>query len=128
MERDVSRIIARCRVCHVAKTHHTNAGLYTLLPVPKAPWEDIKRFPAGRFWKLKPHADSPFRVLKQINDNAYKIELPGHYNILATFNVADLSPYIGSSDDETDSQASAFQGEEDNAEAAFQGEEDDAWA
>ncbi|GJY78298.1 putative reverse transcriptase domain-containing protein [Tanacetum coccineum] len=41
MERDVSRIIARCRVCHVAKTHHTNVGLYTPLPVPEAPWEDI---------------------------------------------------------------------------------------
>ena len=42
MERDVSRIIARCRVCHVAKAHHTNAGLYTPLPVPEAPWEDVR--------------------------------------------------------------------------------------
>lgn len=31
----------RCRVCHVAKTRKTNAGLYTPLPVPTAPWEDI---------------------------------------------------------------------------------------
>ncbi|GKA39416.1 hypothetical protein Tco_0731967, partial [Tanacetum coccineum] len=81
-----------------------------------------------RFGKLKPRADGPFRVLKQINDNAYKIELPGHYNISATFNVANLSPYINSSDDETDSGASAFQGEEDDAGSAFQGEEDDAGA
>nr|GEV97955.1 RNA-directed DNA polymerase [Tanacetum cinerariifolium] len=42
IERDISRIIARCRVCHVAKTQHTNAGLYTPLPVPAAPWEDVK--------------------------------------------------------------------------------------
>ncbi|GJR10449.1 hypothetical protein Tco_0793101 [Tanacetum coccineum] len=45
-----------------------------------------------RFGKLKPRRDGPFRVLKKINDNAYKIELPGHYNVSSTFNVADLSP------------------------------------
>nr|GEX16473.1 hypothetical protein [Tanacetum cinerariifolium] len=41
MERDVSRIIARCRVCHIAKTQSTNVGLYTPLPIPTAPWEDV---------------------------------------------------------------------------------------
>ncbi|GKB42146.1 RNA-directed DNA polymerase [Tanacetum coccineum] len=68
-----------------------------------------ERFPAGRFGKLKPRGDGPFRVLKKINDNAYKIELPGHYNVSATFNVADLSPYKGDSDDEPDSWSSLFQ-------------------
>ncbi|GJT59674.1 reverse transcriptase domain-containing protein [Tanacetum coccineum] len=77
-----------------------------------------ERFPGGRFGKLKPRADGPFRVLKRINDNAYKIELPGHYNVSATFNVADLSPYISTSDDEMDSRASVFQGEEDDAGAS----------
>ncbi|GJX97107.1 RNA-directed DNA polymerase, partial [Tanacetum coccineum] len=72
----------------------------------------------GRFGKLKPRADGPFRVLKRINDNAYKIELPDHYNVSATFNVADLSPYISTSDDEMDSRASVFQGEEDDAGAS----------
>nr|GEZ76910.1 hypothetical protein [Tanacetum cinerariifolium] len=62
-----------------------------------------ERFLAGHFGMLKPRGDSPFRVLKKINDNAYKIELPGHYNVFATFNVADLSPYKGDSDDEPDS-------------------------
>ncbi|GJS85957.1 hypothetical protein Tco_0752498 [Tanacetum coccineum] len=61
--------------------------------------------------------DGPFRVLKKINDNAYKIELPGHYNVSATFNVADLSPYKGDSDDEPDSWSSLFQEEEDEADA-----------
>ncbi|GJS23165.1 hypothetical protein Tco_0451797 [Tanacetum coccineum] len=56
-------------------------------------------FPAGRFRKLKPRADGPFRVLKKIKENAYKLELPGYYNVSATFNVADLSPYVGTSDD-----------------------------
>ncbi|GJQ90702.1 hypothetical protein Tco_0001841 [Tanacetum coccineum] len=67
-------------------------------------WEG--RFPTGRFRKLQPRADGPFRVLKQINDNAYKIELPGTYNVLATFNVADLSPYVTDTEDnEEDNEA-----------------------
>lgn len=41
MEKDINRIIARCRVCHVAKTHGSNVGLYTPLPVPTSPWEDV---------------------------------------------------------------------------------------
>ena len=35
--------------------------------------------------------DRPFQVLKRINDNAYKLDFPGEYNISATFNVIDLS-------------------------------------
>jgi len=38
-------------------------------------------------------ADSPFKVLEWVNDNAYKIDLLGHYQVSATFNVSDLSPY-----------------------------------
>jgi len=30
-------------------------------------------------------------VLERINDNAYKIDLPGQYNVSSTFNVSDLS-------------------------------------
>ncbi|GJX77594.1 RNA-directed DNA polymerase [Tanacetum coccineum] len=62
-----------------------------------------ERFLARRFGKL--------------NDNAYKIELPSHYNVSATFNVADLSPYKGDSDDEPDSGSSLFQEGEDDADA-----------
>ncbi|GJW87960.1 RNA-directed DNA polymerase [Tanacetum coccineum] len=76
-----------------------------------------ERFLARRFGKLKPRGDGPFRVLKKINDNAYKIELPGHYNVSVTFNVVDLSPYKGDSDDEPDSGSSLFQEGEDDADA-----------
>ncbi|KAJ0936397.1 putative nucleotidyltransferase, Ribonuclease H [Helianthus annuus] len=41
LDKDVMRIIKRCRVCHIAKTQNTNQGLYTPLPVPEGPWEDI---------------------------------------------------------------------------------------
>ncbi|GKB82701.1 RNA-directed DNA polymerase [Tanacetum coccineum] len=68
-----------------------------------------------RFGKLKPRGDGPFRVLKKINDNAYKIELPGHYNISATFNDTDLLPYKGDSDDKPDSWSSLFQEGDDDA-------------
>ena len=50
-----------------------------------------ERFPARRRSKLDPRGDGPFQVLKRINDNAYKLDLPGEYNISATFNVSDLS-------------------------------------
>ncbi|GKA90358.1 RNA-directed DNA polymerase [Tanacetum coccineum] len=252
MECDVNRLLERCRTCHIAKTQSSNAGLYTPLSVPVAPWEDVsldfvlglprtqrakdsvmvvvdrfskmahfvpcsktfdtevvnrslgnllrsligdnakqcnliipqaeftynrsvncttveegadqpeqikelhrsvqeriiqhnkqynehankrrkhvlyregdlvwihlckKLLPAGRFGKLKPRGDGPFCILKKINDNAYKIELPGHYNVFATFNVADLSPYKGDSDDEPDSGSSLFQEGDDDANA-----------
>jgi len=32
-------------------------------------------------------------VLEKINDNAYKLDLPGEYNVNASFNVADLSSF-----------------------------------
>ncbi|GJS88715.1 RNA-directed DNA polymerase [Tanacetum coccineum] len=66
------------------------------------------RFPQGRFGKLHPRADGPFRILKKINDNAYKVELPGHYGVSDTFNVADLSPYTPNADFDGDSGLSRF--------------------
>jgi hypothetical protein len=52
-----------------------------------------KRFPAKRRSKLLPRGDGPFQVLERINDNVYKLDLPGEYNVSATFNVTDLSPF-----------------------------------
>jgi hypothetical protein len=50
-----------------------------------------ERFPACWRSKLHPRGDGPFQVLERINDNAYKLDLPGEYNISATFNVSDFS-------------------------------------
>ena len=52
-----------------------------------------ERFPTCRRSKLHPRGDGPFQVLERINDNAYKLDLPSEYNISATFNVFDLSPF-----------------------------------
>ena len=52
-----------------------------------------ERFTAHRWSKLHPRGDGPFQVFERINDNAYKLDLLGEYNISATFNVSDLSPF-----------------------------------
>jgi hypothetical protein len=50
---------------------------------------------ARRWFKLHPRG-GPFQVLERINNNTYKLDLSGEYNISATFNVSDLSLfYVG---------------------------------
>ncbi|KAL4325733.1 hypothetical protein GQ457_11G026130 [Hibiscus cannabinus] len=57
-----------------------------------------ERFPAQQRLKILPRGDGPFQVLEKVNDNAYKLDLPGDYIVSATFNVSDLSPYDNSAD------------------------------
>ena len=57
-----------------------------------------ERFPEQRRSKLLPRGDGPFQVLARINDNAYKLDLPGEYSVSASFNVSDLSPFDAGDD------------------------------
>ena len=42
-----------------------------------------------------PYLEGPFEFLECVNDNAHKIDLPGDYNVSATFNIwVDLSSYL----------------------------------
>ena len=41
MRRDIIRFLERCVTCHKAKSKLNPHGLYTPLPAPKIPWEDI---------------------------------------------------------------------------------------
>ena len=41
LKRDVGNIVAQCRVCAFTKKVRKNAGLYTPLPVPTRPWDDM---------------------------------------------------------------------------------------
>ena len=66
-----------------------------------------ERFPEQRRSKLLPRGDGPFQVLERINDDAYKLDLPGEYNVSATFNVSDLSLF----DAGDDLRANPFQDE-----------------
>lgn len=38
---DVGIYVAKCLVCYIARGHAQNTDLYTPLPIPDAPWEDI---------------------------------------------------------------------------------------
>jgi hypothetical protein len=60
-------------------------------------------FPDLRKSKLMPRADGPFKVLKKINENAYKLDLPADFGVSPKFNIADLNPYLGE-DDELESR------------------------
>lgn len=58
----------------------------------------------GKFlskWKSKfiPNVDGPFWTVEKVNDNAYKVDLHKECNVLAIFNVKDLSPYLEDVDD-----------------------------
>jgi hypothetical protein len=46
-----------------------------------------------------PRVDGPFRIIEKVNDNAYKVDLPGDYNVSATFNVKDMTLYLDDIDD-----------------------------
>ncbi|PKU68856.1 hypothetical protein MA16_Dca010600 [Dendrobium catenatum] len=52
-----------------------------------------ERVAPGTYSKLSPRKTGPFPILKQINPNAYVVDLPTHFNTSTTFNVTDLSPY-----------------------------------
>jgi hypothetical protein len=64
-----------------------------------------ERFLAHRRTKLHPRGDGPFQILERINDNAYKVDLPGEYTVYATFNVFYLSPF----DVDEDSRSNPFE-------------------
>jgi len=52
-----------------------------------------ERFPSKRKTKLDPRGSGPYKVLERIGDNAYKLDLPGEFQVSATFNVSDLSHF-----------------------------------
>jgi ribosomal protein L21E len=43
------------------------------------------RFPSKRKSKLMPRADGPFRIIEKVNDNSYKVDLPGDFLVITTY-------------------------------------------
>uniref|UniRef100_A0A2N9IA60 Reverse transcriptase n=1 Tax=Fagus sylvatica TaxID=28930 RepID=A0A2N9IA60_FAGSY len=41
LKRDVAKIVGQCRTCQLAKHRKQNTGLYTPLPVPDRPWQNV---------------------------------------------------------------------------------------
>ena len=50
--------------------------------------------------KLSPLGDGPFQVLKRINSSAHKLDLPAEYGVHDTFNVIDLTSFVGNNEEE----------------------------
>jgi len=48
-------------------------------------------FHEQKILKLMPRRDDLFQTIERINDNACKVDLPGEYDVNATFNAFDLS-------------------------------------
>jgi len=81
-----------------------------------------ERFSEQRKSKLQPRGDGPFYVLERINENAYKNELPGEYNVSTTFNVSDLTLF--DVNEEADLRTNPFEeGETDEDMAMTKGKE-----
>ena len=63
LKRDVPKLIGRCHTWQLAKQRKQNTGLYTPLPVPNRPWEDISMdFVLGLPKTLRKHDSIPVVV------------------------------------------------------------------
>ena len=73
INRDVANLIKQCRTCAMAKQRKQNTGLYTPLPVPIRPWEDVSMdFILGLPRTPKRH-DSIFVVVDRFSKMAHFI-------------------------------------------------------
>ncbi|XP_071704931.1 uncharacterized protein [Rutidosis leptorrhynchoides] len=71
MVHDVNKVMSRCRTCHIAKTHVSNTGLYTPLPVPNAPWQDVSLDFVLGLPRTARHKDSVIVVVDRFSKMAH---------------------------------------------------------
>src|SRR5436189_4314142 len=73
MRRDVERYVQRYVTCHKAKSKLNPYGLYTPLPVPSIPWEDISMDFILGLPRTKRGSDSIFVVVDRFSKMAHFI-------------------------------------------------------
>jgi hypothetical protein len=78
-------------------------------------WLHLRKewFPHLRKSKLMPRDDGPFKVLKKVNENAYKLDLSADFGVTPTFNIADLKPYLAEEDELESRMTQMHEGEDD---------------
>jgi hypothetical protein len=68
---DVECFMKSCKTFQIAKSHSENTGLYTPLPIPKAPWEDINLDFVLGLPRTQRNNDSIMVVVDQFSKMAY---------------------------------------------------------
>jgi hypothetical protein len=63
--------------------------------------------------KQMPRADGPLKILEKVNDNAYKLALPTNFGVSPTFNIVDLTSYMGEEDELESRTIPLHEGEDD---------------
>nr|GEV51835.1 reverse transcriptase domain-containing protein [Tanacetum cinerariifolium] len=61
-----------------------------------------EHFPAHEYNKLAAKKIGPMEIVKKINSNAYRLQLPSHVCTSDVFNVKHLIPFVGDSSDDND--------------------------
>jgi len=67
----VERFVQRCTTCHKAKSKLNPHGLYTPLPTPSAPWEDISMDFVFGLPRTKKGKNSVFIVVDRFSKMAH---------------------------------------------------------
>jgi hypothetical protein len=73
MRRDVERHVLQCESCHKGMSRLNPHGLYTPLPIPSVPWEDISMDFVLGLPRTKQGRDSIFVVVDRFNKMAHFI-------------------------------------------------------
>ena len=73
MSKDVEHYVKRCSTCQQAKSHSRPQGLYTPLPIPQGPWEDVSLDFITGLPRTQRHKDSIMVVVDRFSKMAHFI-------------------------------------------------------